>query len=196
MPIIVEKPIKAKDIRVGDEVVFPGNTYTELVGSVGPKLKYNHVDTDYGTTKISLEAEVIVFREELTEEEQAERRHRAAIEWITESREKAATRLEKSRERLISNLEMRDASWHGRHWASYAEAQIEAQLWNYVFEVAEKREVDLYAAILLVREDLTKRLIDYGNFLNRSSDQFNNYCTALESETRLKFLREIGWYVY
>jgi hypothetical protein len=196
MPVTVEKQIKAKEIRVGDEVVFPGNGYSELVGGTDPKQKYNYVDTDYGNTKIDLDAEVTVYREEPTDEERKAAQRRAVIAWVTESQERASVRLLKTREKLVNNLDMRDASWHGRHWANYAEAQIEYHLWNYVFEVADNHRVDLYDAIILVRDELIKRLLDYGHYLSRNSDQLGSYCTALESETRLKFLRDVGWHVY
>lgn len=201
MPVTVEKTINVRQLQVGDVILRDNENEPELTVTARPLVKVKYAYVGYrakdivGQIPFDKDESVLIRREEPTEEEAAESQRKAVITWVAESLARARERLVTTREKLINNLDMRDASWHGRHWASYATAQIELGLWNYVAQVAQEREIDYYDALLIVRDEVRRRLFDYGHFLPRSSDMMTNYAEALESDTRLSFLQIIEYHV-
>lgn len=191
MPIIVEKTVKAREVRVGDEVLFPGKTYSELVADRDPKRVYTTISTDYGSTRIELDAEVTVYREELTEEEIAANRVEQENLWIRESMMRAATRVETYREELIENLHIRSVSWHGRSWESYAEAQISAQLWEDVVKVAVNHKISLRAAVKKWAEKLTEDLIGEIKFGARGGSVMHSLSKDLVNQVHAAWLDDL-----
>lgn len=193
MPITVEKTVKAREVRVGDEIRFPGKHYSELVDDRDPKVKYTTISTDYGNTRIELDAEVTVWREELTEEEIEASRIEQANVWIRERMLSAASRIDSYRDELIENLHIKTISWHGRSWQSYAEAQVEVEIWESVVKVAVNHKCGLLEAVNKWAAKLTEELINEVKFGNHTGSDMHNLAKALTLQVQASWLDELRW---
>lgn len=201
MPHKVIKRVKVTQLLENDVILADLPTEPDLTVTARPNVKTKYTYVSYSADGISGQipflksAEVNVSREEPTEEEQAAATRRQAIAWARESLDRAIAALTDAKNKLAGSLDARDVNWHGQYWANYAEAQIELGLWEYVHKVAEKQEIDLYDAMIAVRDEVTKRLLDLGHVMPRSTSMLRNYCDALESEVRLRFVRDVNWHV-
>jgi hypothetical protein len=193
MPKTVERSIAARHIRIGDEVLFPGRRFTELVDDVDPKRTYNHVSTDYGVTKVAMHENVTVYRSEPTEEEAEAQHIERANTWIREAMAQAARRVETYREELITNLTVRDISWHARSWENFAEAQVAAEIWESVVKVAVNRKCGLIEATRLWAAKLTEEILSEVKFGSRGSSLMHNVSKEIILQVQASWVDDLRW---
>ena len=196
MPVTVEHTVKAKSVRIGDEIQFPGKHFTELVDDVDPKVKWTTISTDYGPTKIELDTEVTVYRQELTEEEAKAEEHRRALAWITSRIEEAPEIVEVLKAKLLSDLDTKSVGWHASSWANFAAAQVAAAIWERVAKVAENHKVDLVEAVRLVEADIKKRIVRDLSPLHNSTSAVSTLANAVELQVTVEWVRELEWHVF
>lgn len=202
MPQYVIKNVKPHTIQRGDWI-YLADTQETFVASAGPivKQKYAYVPVEHteecevDQLKLALDTTVKISREEPTAEEKAQQNHDHALRHIAEEIEIAPECVELRKKNLIERLDTKDASWHASAWEDYTKAQIEAQLWGMVAEVAENREIDLVAATLLVKEDTIKRLID-SRFYGGSTNEMHNVAEHIRNETRARWIRNLDYYIF
>lgn len=172
-------------LYLGDEAVV-------VNGRPEVKHKYAYVPVEGRDRplRLALDVNQRISRLVPTEEESVAQRLAFTISAIT-ARHATLTELVKDyHQKLIDNLDMLDASWHGRYWASYAEAQYELGLWNKVFKIAENREVNLSEALDLFVDHLRTEFIRRGNFSPRSTSMISNFCETMQNDVTARFIRD------
>lgn len=191
-PKIME--LRPSSLMRGDWL-YLGDEIAVVSGPVDVKQKYVYVPVEGRDRPLRLERnfDQQVSRLVPTAEELAVHQLEVAHHWIRESMLKAAEREETYRAELIESLPIRDVTWHGRRWESYAEAQITARIWRNVVEVAVNRGCGLIEATKLWSAKLTEELLSDVKFGSRSSSDMHNLAKALTLQVHAAWIDELRW---
>jgi hypothetical protein len=193
MPQMVQYTVPARAVKEGNLLV----SHVEepvTVGHVEVKTKYTTIYAGAESVRLPNEAEVIIHREEQTEEEKAAAEAEYVLKTITERMQKAPRLVEVAKKGVLDAVEN---GWASKQMAAVADlitAETQAQLWKDVQKIADNRHITVVDATRMLRDDMMRKMIDYGiRLTNVSTSMVSNTANAVELEAKVEWLRDMKW---
>lgn len=195
MPETKTLDVQTRYLQRGDWLHLGDSDIAVVTDAPDVKQRYAYVPVEGSDRPLRLALDVVqrVSRQVPTEEEAAEAQRARALNSIRERIHAVQEALEEAKAQLVHELFIKDPQWHGRRWEAYARLQIEAELWASVTIVAENRFIDEREATELVRDDVTQKFIERGNFTARSTSMLSNFVDSLRNDVTATWLRDLRW---